>query len=88
MIQYNIKDLLKKKYNGDSLSDKELMVLIQYTGRVANDLVCMGERYHLAFADIHSIYIECFDYAKNRGLVNLDNGYNLQQISQWIERNV
>jgi hypothetical protein len=87
MLVNDIKKLLQKKYNGDFLDDKELMILVRHLGVTSEYLLDMGERFNLAFKEAHSIFIDLYDVARYRKLVS-DKGYSLQPISEWIEKNI
>lgn len=85
IVTPSIRELLEKKYNGDKLTDQELMVLIRHLGSVSTLLSEMGMRYFMPFKETQLMYIELYDYARNRKLVQGD--YSKENIEEWFRKN-
>jgi hypothetical protein len=85
-VNHQISGLLYKKSLGDHLNDRELMALIRHLGTVSALLVVMGETFRLPFKETHSLFLELYDCAVNRKLVE-NNGYSIEIIDRWIKGN-
>lgn len=85
-VNHQISGLLYKKSLGDHLNDRELMVLIRHLGITSALLEVMGDEFRLPFKETHSLFLELYEYAINRKLVE-DNGYSIEIIDRWIKGN-
>jgi hypothetical protein len=86
-ITINIGGLIQRHRIGEPLNDFELISLAKRTGEVANLLFGMGDLFHLAAKEAIDIFMSCSDKAYHRGLVALENKYNVDAFSNWLLTN-
>jgi len=65
-----INKILKAYYNGDSISDRDLLALHDHTLQTANYLSHMGDRFRLACTEALRISDACAGYLQARDGVN------------------
>ncbi len=63
-----MKNIYEAHYNGDSITDEELLRAIPFFKRLANDLRQVGPTFHLAFKEANNTYYIFRDYAFARDL--------------------
>jgi len=80
----NIEPLIKKYKTVGGLSDMELMILAERTGKASNILYGMGDLFALAAHEANRIFVECFDFAIHRGLLKREDSFNVEKITVWI----
>ncbi len=61
-------ELLKKKSNGDHLTDRELLTLLGAYKAAADALIQLGDVFYLAFKEANSNWRDCVNYASARGI--------------------
>lgn len=83
-MEPNVSKLINKNRKGDSLSNVELMTLAERTGKAADVLFGMGDLFNLAAKEANRIFMECCDFAFERGLIK--SRYDVKIISKWLEK--